>query len=125
MMHGWGMGVFGLGFPLLGVISLTLLGGGIFVLVRKLGTCNGSRRRNLPNREAHGMPGGAGASAPEVFRLAKHYDGVLTVSEVVSELSVDPEEAEEILQGLTDGRRVDMQVDDNGVARYVFRELTA
>jgi hypothetical protein len=65
-------------------------------------------------------PGGTGA---EVFRLAKRYNGVLTVSDVVTELGLDPEEAERLLQRVTDSQRVDMRVDADGVVRYVFREL--
>ncbi|MFP4406953.1 MAG: hypothetical protein ACLFPW_00390 [Spirochaetaceae bacterium] len=37
---------------------------------------------------------------------------------------VEPKEAETLLEGLTDGQRVDMQVDSDGVVRYVFREFT-
>jgi Mn-dependent DtxR family transcriptional regulator len=59
-----------------------------------------------------------------IYRLAKRYDGVLTVSDVVSELDIEPGEAEALLQRLTDGQRVDMDVDHDGVIRYVFRELT-
>lgn len=32
---------------------------------------------------------------------------------------------EELLDGLTDGQRVDMQVDSDGVVRYVSRELNS
>jgi len=124
MIHGWGMGGFGMGFPLFGPLTLILLGGGLYILLRKLGLFDGSRRENVLDREERSIPEGQRASAPEIFRLAKRYDGVLTVSDVVSELGIDPKEAEELLEGMTDGRRVDMQVDSNGVVRYVFRELT-
>ena len=114
-----------MGFPLFGPLTLILLGGGLYILLRKLGLFDGSRRENVLNREDGSIPRGQRASAPEIFRLAKRYDGVLTVSDVVSELGIDPKEAEELLEGMTDGRRVDMQVDSKGVVRYVFRELTS
>jgi len=124
MMHGWGMGGFGMGFPLLGLLSLFLLGGGLYILLRRIGTFDGSRREGIHSRGNRTLSGAKSASAPEIFRLAKRYDGVLTVSDVVSELGIDPKEAEALLEGLTDGQRVDMQVDDDGVVRYVFREFT-
>jgi hypothetical protein len=123
MMHGWGMGSFGMGFPLFGLIPLILIGGGLYILLRRRGTFDGSRNAGIPPRGNGNISGRAGASAPEIFRLAKRYDGVLTVSDVVSELGVDPQEAEGTLEGLTDGQRVDMQVDRDGVIRYVFREF--
>ena len=123
-MHGWGVGGFGMGFPLFGLLTLMLLGGGLYILLRKLGPFDGSRRENVLDREERSIPEGHRASAPEIFRLAKRYDGVLTVSDVVSELGIGPKEAEELLEGMTDDRRLDMQVDSNGVVRYVFRELT-
>ena len=121
MMHGWGMGGFGMGFPFLGLLVLILLGGGLFILLRKDGPFRLSRRHQ---NQGAGLPGARRAAAPEIFRLAKRHAGVLTVSDVVSELGIDPAEAEELLQGLTDGQRVDMEVSPDGVVRYVFRELT-
>jgi hypothetical protein len=119
------MGGFGMGFPFFGLFWLILLGGGVYVLLRTLGAFDGSRRGNTLGRADRSIPGAAGASAPEVFRLAKRYDGVLTVSDVVSELGIAPTEAEELLERLTDGQRVDMQVDSDGVVQYVFREFTS
>jgi len=90
-----------------------------------LGAFDGSRRGTTLQRADRSIQRAAGAAAPEVFRLAKRYAGVLTVSDVVSEPGIDPTEAEELLERLTDGRRVDMQVDSDGVVRYVFREFTS
>jgi hypothetical protein len=117
------MGSFGMGFPLFGLVPLILIGGGLYILLRRRGVFDGSRNAGISPRGNGGISGRPGASAPEIFRLAKRYDGVLTVSDVVSELGVDPQEAEGILEGLTDGQRVDMQVDRDGVIRYVFREF--
>lgn len=120
MMHGWGMG-----FSLFGLLPLMLLGAGLYVLLRKRGILDGSRRENRITREDRNLPVTRRPSAPEVFRLAKRYAGVLTVSDVVSELGIDPKEAEKLLEGLTDGQRVDMEVDRDGVPRYVFREFAS
>ncbi|MEX2445250.1 MAG: hypothetical protein WD492_16755 [Alkalispirochaeta sp.] len=119
MMHGWGMGMggFGMGLPFFGVLPLILIGGGIYVLIRL--------RQNRTTRDDRGVGAPRGTPAPEIFRLAKRKGGILTVSDVVSELNFDPKEAEAHLDGLTDGQRVDMHVDDDGVVRYVFREFTS
>lgn len=124
-MHGWGMGSFGMGFPLFGLLPLILLGGGLYILFRNYRASDGSRRKNLSSRENHTISKEQRVSASEVFRLAKRYDGVLTVSDVVYELGIDPKEAEALLEELTDGQRVDMQVDRDGIVRYVFREFTS
>jgi len=117
MMHGWGMGGFGMGFPLFGLVPLILIGGGIYLLVRL--------RRNTGVHDHRDAGASRHLSAPEIYRLAKEHDGVLTVSDVVSELNFDPKEAQAHLDDLTDGERVDMHVDDDGIVRYVFRELTS
>ncbi|MDA3951236.1 MAG: hypothetical protein PF508_18660 [Spirochaeta sp.] len=41
------------------------------------------------------------------------------------EFGIDPHEAEKLLDGLTDGQRVVMDVGTDGLVRYVFRELVA
>ncbi|NBC30376.1 MAG: hypothetical protein GVY29_10350 [Spirochaetes bacterium] len=124
MMHGWGMGGFGMGFPLFGLVPLILVGAGLYILLRNVGAFDRLRRGNTRNRDDHSLAATHGVAAPEVFRLAKRYGGILTVSDLVSELGVDPKEGENLFEALTDGRRVDMEVGDNGVVRYVFREFT-
>lgn len=47
------------------------------------------------------------------------------MSNVVLELGIDPKAAETLLDELTDGQRVVMDVGDDGVVRYVFREFVA
>jgi len=105
----WGMG----GWPLMGLLPIVFLFGILYFF-----------RRSLRNRD-ESVPhlGKSSPTVPDLFRLAKEYSGVLTVSDLVSEFSVEPEVAESLLDKVTDGRRVDMEVDENGVVRYVFREL--
>lgn len=122
MMHGWGMGGFGTGFIIFGALALVLVGTGVYVLIRRLGSSRRSAGHEQLPWGLGGQPGGEGTAA-EVFRLAKRYNGVLTVSDVVTELGLDPEDAERLLQRVTDSQRVDMRVDADGVVRYVFREL--
>lgn len=117
MMHGWGMGSFGMGFPLFGLLPVILIGAGIYGIIRL--------RQNKTTHDDRRVGPGRGIPAPEIYRLAKRNGGVLTVSDVVSELNFDPKEAEAHLDDLTDGHRVDMHVDDDGVVRYVFREFTS
>lgn len=63
-------------------------------------------------------------SQAEVYRLAKRYNGVLTVSDVVTELGLEPQDAGKLLDSMADGHRVVMDVDDRGSVSYIFRELT-
>jgi len=58
-----------------------------------------------------------------VLSLARAHGGRLSVTLVASELSLDLQEAERLLDSLVDGRRVDLQVDDAGRVSYVFPEL--
>jgi hypothetical protein len=112
-----------MGVPIFSLVPILFFGVGIFVLARGL---------RVGNRIIGGNAGPSGASdvssaAPSrvtlVFRLARQRGGVVTVSDVVSELDVDPGEAEGILDDLSDGVRVQMSVDDDGIVRYVFREF--
>lgn len=130
MMHGWGMGGFGMGLPFFGVIPLVLFAGGIVLLVRLFRRDGGSGRVGIGTHhgEARTDPGGRFASrerssVQELFRLARRYRGVLTVSDIVSDLGLEPQDAEALLDEVADGTRVDIEVEQDGVVRYVFREL--
>jgi hypothetical protein len=59
----------------------------------------------------------------EVLQLAREHGGKLTVTLVATHLQVDFREAEALLDGMVDGRRVDVHVDDQGRMTYVFPEL--
>ncbi len=60
-----------------------------------------------------------------LYRLANRRKGRLTVSDVVIDLGVSVHEAEDLLDGIVDGRRVRMQVGPNGLAVYEFPEILA
>jgi hypothetical protein len=59
-----------------------------------------------------------------VLELASKREGSLTATELAKEFGVDVEEADATLTRMVgDGSRVSVDVDDEGVVRYVFREL--
>ena len=60
----------------------------------------------------------------DVYRLARKFNGRLTVSDVVIHLDFAPREAEKILENMTDGVRVRMEVSDRGLITFEFTELT-
>jgi hypothetical protein len=60
----------------------------------------------------------------EVLGLARAHQGRLNVTLVASHMSLDLREAESLLDGMVDGRRVDVHVDEQGRMTYVFPELT-
>jgi hypothetical protein len=59
----------------------------------------------------------------EILALARQHAGRLTVTLVASHMHLDFREAEALLDSMVDGRRVDVQVDDQGRIAYVFPEL--
>ncbi len=59
-----------------------------------------------------------------VLELASKRRGALTATELAKEFGVDVEEADATLTRMVgDGTRISVDVDDEGVVRYVFREL--
>lgn len=58
-----------------------------------------------------------------VYRIAKELGGYVTVSDVVVRLGISPADAEQLLQSMTDGLRVQMEVSDSGLVTYEFPEL--
>ena len=59
----------------------------------------------------------------EVLRLAKQKGGELTIAEIVSDTSMNAEEADEIMRELVVKRYVDMKITDQGSVIYEFFEL--
>lgn len=58
-----------------------------------------------------------------IFRAAYKQRGRLTVSDVVIETGLGIKEAEELINGMVDGLRVRMEVDDRGLVVYEFPEI--
>ena len=59
----------------------------------------------------------------DVLNLAKSHAGKLTVTTVAAHLRLDLREAEGLLDGMVDGRRVDVEVEESGRMTYVFPEV--
>jgi len=59
----------------------------------------------------------------DIYRLAKRLNGRLTVSDVVIETGMSSGDAERVLQAMTDGLRVRMEVSSDGLVVYEFSEL--
>ncbi|MEE8441918.1 MAG: hypothetical protein V3S41_09365 [Spirochaetia bacterium] len=81
-------------------------------------------------KPASGRDRGRSSRAPvetseevRIYRLAGRLGGVLTVSDVVVEIGCSVAAAEALLQHITDGVRVRMEVLDDGRVRYEFPEL--
>lgn len=122
MMHG-----FGFGFPLFmggPLVWIVLLVGG-YLLVRKLIILSrhesGERAGGDYSRRLAG--GDSGFSETEIYRLAAKHNGTVTVSDVVTEMGIEPKQAENKLESMTDGIRVQMEVSEKGIVYYIFTEL--
>lgn len=116
MMHGFGFPLF-MGGPLVWII---LIIAGYFLI----------RRFIIPHthEESRGGRGVSRNSSPgsretDIYRLAAKKSGKITVSDVVTELGIEPKKAEEILESMTDGMRVRMEVEDDGTVFYTFPEM--
>ena len=59
----------------------------------------------------------------EIFELAKHHKGKLTVTDVVLGTGLSLRSAEEGLNGMVDGYRIRMNIRDSGMIIYEFTEL--
>ncbi len=60
----------------------------------------------------------------KVYLLARKNGGEITVSDVVADIGLSGAEAERQLQSMSDGTRVSMEVSDDGVVTYRFREFS-
>lgn len=59
----------------------------------------------------------------QVFQLANRLRGRVTISDVVIEIGIGVQEAEELMQRLVDNTRVCMEVDERGLVTYEFPEI--
>ena len=96
---------------LFGISALT--GAGAFVN-RQRGEKNSIQAEALRQRQR----------VQEILGIARAHGGKLNVTLVASQMHLDFREAEALLDSMVDGRRVDIQVDDQGRMNYVFPELT-
>lgn len=60
---------------------------------------------------------------PEVFRAAAHLGGILTVSDAVLETGLPVNSARALLEQMTDGQHVCMEVAENGLVEFHFPEI--
>mgnify|MGYP000603750103 CR=1 FL=1 len=120
MMHGFGFPFF-MGGP---IFWLLIIFGGYLLLrtfllphlhsrSRTDGTPSHTNSRNHSNEFVE----------TEIYRVAAAHNGTITVSEVVTELHIEPKKAERIMESMSDGTRVRMEPDENGVMLYTFPEL--
>ena len=128
MMHGFGFGLpLFMGGPLVWI--LVLVGG--YLLVRKLFIPNRYESDRRPGVRDHDDDGDsrrlAGSrseiSETEIYRLAARQNGTVTVSDLVTELGIEPKQAEKKLESMSDGVRVRMEVSAKGIVYYIFTEL--
>ena len=114
MMHVFGMGILWLLLPLM------LLG------PRVGGAARRHRLRLRDDVDEH-MGGGTSAGRAgleaEIYRLAKRLGGRVTVSDAVVATGLPVREAERLLEEVTDGHRVRMEVDARGVVSYEVAEI--
>ena len=109
MMHSFGLPIF-MGGPLTWII---LFIAGYFLI----------RRFILPHIHEKSRGRRSVAIETDIYRLAAKRNGKITVSDVVMEFGIEARRAEKVLESMSDGRRVQMEVDDNGMVFYTFPEL--
>ena len=103
-------GTVGLGLAL----AAGLFGVGLGALAIRAGARNMERARGDSER----------AKGAAILELAAEEGGRLTATQVARRFGVSPAEADALLTSMVgDGSRVDVDVDDEGVLRFVFREL--
>ncbi|TVR85517.1 MAG: hypothetical protein EA428_15735 [Spirochaetaceae bacterium] len=67
----------------------------------------------------------SGDSQARVFQTARKLGGSLTVSDVVIELGIGIEQAEQLLSSMVDSSRVRVEVSEQGLLVYDFPEVRA
>ena len=114
MMNGFGMS-FGVLWWIVPIVALVI---GVPLVRRLVGHRDDDR---LTEQDQPTMPGSAADAT--IYRLAKRLKGRLTVSDVVIESGMGSTDAEKLLQAMTDGWRVRMEVSPDGMVVYEFVEL--
>ncbi|MFW5800567.1 MAG: hypothetical protein ACOCVC_00925 [Spirochaeta sp.] len=108
MMHGFGFVTRFL--PLLIIVVAA-----VFLFIRMI--------RRFPRQNSSGNAWLSPAGEARVFRAAAKHKGRLTVSQLVVDLGLPVQQAEQLLQSLVDEQRVRMEIGDNGRIAYIFPEL--
>jgi len=120
MMHGFGFFT-GMGFGQWLVPLVLVIVVGVFVR-RLFAPDRTHEHRTGPQRKVD-VQTQPDSLQTQIYRLAQKYGGQLTVSDVVIELGVEASTVETTLQEMSDGVRVRMDVDDQGLMTYQFLEL--
>ncbi len=114
MMNGFGMS-FGLLWWIVPIVALVI---GAPLLRRLVGHRDDDWRIE---QDQPTVPDSAADAT--IYRLAKRLKGRLTASDVVIETGMGSTDAEKLLQAMTDGWRVRMEVSPDGMVVYEFVEL--
>ena len=119
MMNGFGFGFpFFMGGPFLWLI----IGVAGYFIMRRFFNSKPSRQHTSTDRiEAYGR--GQESIETSIYRLAAKLGGTITVSDVVTDMGIEPKKAEKMLESMADGVRIRMEVDDSGIVYYEFPEL--
>ena len=119
MMNG-----FGFGFPFFmgGPFLWLLLGlAGYFILRRFFVSTHRQQRPTIDRSKNNER--GQETIETSVYRLARKLGGTITVSDLVTDMGIEPKKAEKTLESMADGVRVRMEVDEAGIVYYEFPEL--
>jgi len=115
-MHGFGFPLF-MGGPVVWIVLFAAA----YLLIRRVGI---PRRGSAPTGGWYPSKGSSQKTTEtEIYRMAARYGGKITVSDVVTKLGLEPEQAEQLLDSMADGLRVRMEVSEEGMVSYVFPEL--
>ncbi len=95
----------------------------IFFGWRLLRALTTRRQRGYEKFAPDNMKGRDSSIQNQILKLAFNNRGVLTVTDVVMGTGLSIKDAEEALNGMVDGYRVNMQVKDTGIIVYEFIEI--
>ncbi len=105
--------------PDFGWIFLPLLIYGMSALMHRL------RRRQVGSDQFPQNTRNESVPEAAIYRVAQKHGGRLTVSELIIDTGLPSEEAEKLLQAMSDGTHVRMDVSSNGVVWYEFPEIVS
>jgi len=94
---------------------------GYFIMRRFFVSTNRQQYPPIDKTESYGRE--QESIETSIYRLAAKLGGTITVSDVVTDMSIEPKKAEKKLESMADGVRIRMEVDDAGIVYYEFPEL--